>query len=70
MKRFIIEFQSKTVPENRGYFYRPRKVGFSSVYNIDMARKFKTEELARRCLQHLEEVEGEWYTFEIKMIEI
>ena len=41
-----------------------------SVYNIEMARKFKTEELARRCLQHLEEVEGEWYTFEIKMIEI
>lgn len=66
--KFVISFQSKTQPENTGFFYRNRKVGFSSVNNLNMARKFKTEPEALRILADLETREGEWYIFELNEV--
>ena len=42
-KQYIIYFESKVVEDNKGYFYRNRKVGFSAVFQYERAKKFKTE---------------------------
>ena len=66
--KYAISFQSKTDSNNTGYFFRNRKVGFTGVNNLTMARKFKTESEAIRVLTNLESREGEWYFFELNEV--
>lgn len=68
MKRFVIYYQSKSEPKNFGYVFRNRKVGFSAVWNLDRARKFKTRAQAEVMLTDIKSREGNWYTFEINEI--
>ena len=68
MKQYIIYFQSKVENDNKGYFYRNRKVGFTSVFKPEKAKKFKAEDTAFAQLKTLQEKEGEYYIFEIKEI--
>ena len=70
MTKFIIKFVSKVVPSNEGYFFRMRKVGFSSVLQRSRARKFTTIENAFDMRDKLEAAEGEWYTFTIEEFEV
>jgi len=69
-KQYIIYFESKVVEDNKGYFYRNRKVGFSAVFQYERAKKFKTEVEAFIRLKDLKKREGEYYNFEIKEIYI
>ena len=68
MKQYTIFFQSKVEDDNKGYFYRNRKEGFTSVFQPERAKKFKTEDTAFSMLKTLQEKEGEFYIFEIKEI--
>lgn len=70
MKQYIIFFQSKVEDDNKGYFYRNRKEGFTSVFQPERAKKFKTEDMAFSRLKTLQEKEGAFYIFEIKEIYI
>lgn len=69
-KKYIIYFQSKIESNNHGYFYRNRKEGFTSVYQPERAKKFKTEDNAFIQLKLLQEKEGEYYDFEIQGVYI
>ena len=70
MKQYIIFFQSKVEDKNKGYFYRNRKEGFTSVFQPERAKRFQTEDTAFSRLKSLQEKEGEYYDFEIKEIYI
>ena len=70
MIKYVIYFQSKVEDDNKGYFYRNRKVGFTAVFQPERAKKFKTEDTAFAQLKTLQEKEGEFYIFEIKEIYI
>ena len=70
MKQYVIYFQSKVEESNVGFFYRDRKVGFTSVFKADRAKKFKTENAAFARLKTLQEKEGDYYTFKIEEIYI
>ena len=67
---YVIYFQSKVEDKNIGYFYRNRKEGFTSVFQPERAKKFKTEDTAFAMLKTLQEKEGEYYNFEIKELYI
>ena len=66
--KYVIWFTSLTTDNNSGFFCRNRKVGFTSVYNADSAKKFKTKEEAIGVLTNLEAKEGEYYKFEIREV--
>ena len=68
MIKYVIYFQSKVEDTNKGYFYRNRKEGFTSVFKPERAKMFKTEDTAFAQLKTLQEKEGAFYIFEIKEI--
>ena len=55
MKQYTIFFQSKVEDDNKGYFYRNRKEGFTSVFQPERAKKFKTEDTAFAMLKTLQD---------------
>ena len=66
--KYVIWFNSKVEDNNSGFFFRKRKEGFTSVYQQERARQFKTKECAELVLAGLVAKEGEYYDFEIKEI--
>ena len=61
----VIYFKSLVDKENKGYFKRFRKIGFSSSYNIDGAKIFNNKKDTNKVLNRLKEKEGKYYNFEI-----
>lgn len=66
--RYVIWFESKVCDDNVGYFYRNRKVGFTSSHSPERAQRFKTLEGAEKRLADLVSREGEYYNFKIKVV--
>lgn len=67
--KYVIWFKSKTEANNEGFYFRNRKVGFTSVTTTDRARKFITGADARRIKAQLEAKEGDYYIFEIREVQ-
>lgn len=61
----VIFFESKTDKENKGYFKNMKKIGFSSVHNVNNARKFRGFKQVIPILEKLNELEGKYYSFSI-----
>lgn len=61
----VIYFKSLVDETNKGYFLRMRKTGFSSVNNVDRARKFKSQKDVNIILDKLKNMEREYYKFEV-----
>lgn len=61
----VIYFKSLVDETNKGYFLRMRKTGFSSVNNVDRARKFKSQKDVNIILDKLKNTERKYYKFEV-----
>lgn len=61
----VIYFKSLVDETNKGYFLRMRKTGFSSVNNVDRARKFKSQKDVNIILDKLKNMERKYYKFEV-----
>lgn len=61
----VIYFKSLVDNGNKGYFKRFRKIGFSSSYNVNGAKKFNNKRKIREVLNKLREKEGKYYNFKI-----
>lgn len=63
--KLVIYFKSLVDEKNKGYFKRMRKIGFSSVNNVDNAKIFKNRKEVNIILDKLKATEGKYYNFEV-----
>lgn len=63
--KLVISFKSLVDETNKGYFKRMKKIGFTSVNNVDNARKFKNKKEVNIIIDKLKATEGKYYNFEV-----
>lgn len=63
--KLVISFKSLVDETNKGYFKRMRKIGFSSVSNVDNAKIFKNRKDINSIIDKLKATEGKYYNFEV-----